>query len=270
MYKSILLILALASCFTFGLARTKPLNFENPGNRRLLKTDAGNYYYFRAKPEKSMTLNVSGITSLELRSFAIEGLRKPQVISILGKKSTTHDLVLKERLGGFYIYEPLQISLPKGTQTIEILCYSRSIYFRPFHTFSPKPVKPAKPANLLVKAHGGIINVSHNGTKNDYYVFNPSQSLKFDLNNSRTAVIYVRSRLLDRDPPIFEVWRDGEMIQTHEFSLKRTSVYQATGIVHLSTGLKIELPPTDGKAQYELRANSDHLFLARPVLLKAK
>lgn len=270
MYKRLLLILALASGFTFALARTKPLNFENPGNRRLLKTETGSYYYFRSKPEKSMALNVEGISSVELRSFAIEGLRKPQVIAIIDKKSTTYDLALKERLGGFYLFEAANIPIPKGTKTIEILCYSRSIYFRPFHTITEKKAKPVKPANLVVKAHGGILNVSHNGTNRDYYVFNSSQSLKFDLNNNRAAVVYVRARLLDRNPPVFEVWRDGEMIQTHEFSLKRSSKYKATGIANLSTGLKIELPPTNGKAQYELRANSDHLFLARPVLLKAK
>ncbi len=271
MFKRLILISVLAFALTLVMAKTKPMNFENPGNRRLMKTETENYYYFRALPEKSMTLNVDGISSVELRSFAIESLRKPQVIAVIDKKSTTYDLALKERLDGYYVYTAVNIPIPKGTKTIEVLCYQRSIYFRAFYNvvIPPKP-KVTKLPNLLIKAHGGILNVTHNGSDSDYYVFNPSQSLKFTLNNQRNADVYVRTRLLDRTLPVFELYRNGQLLSTNEFSLKRTTKYKATGIAHLSIGLKLELPPNTGTADYELRAKSDHLFLARPVLLKKK
>lgn len=271
MPKRFLLYLALTLALAPLAAKVKALNFENPGNRRLLKLETGNFYYFRAKPEKSMTLDVSGIKEVELRSFAIEPLAKPQVIAIIGKDSSTHDLILQQRLEGFYLYNPVRISIPKGTKAIQILCYDRSVYFRAFHNVTPPPKpKAVKPKSLVVKAHGGSLNVANNGSNSSYYVFNPSQSLKFDLNNGREAVVYVRARLLDRSLPAFEVWRNGELLKGYEFTLKRTTKYKATGIDHLSTGIKITLPDNAGTDHYELRAASDHIFMAKPVLLKKK
>ncbi|HOZ01226.1 MAG TPA: hypothetical protein PLG20_05385 [Candidatus Syntrophosphaera sp.] len=271
MQKRLIPFLWLCAAFLPLSAGTKALNFENPGNRRLLKTEAGNYYYYRSLPEKSMTLNVDGISAIELRSFAIENLRKPSFIAVIGKTRTAYDLTLKERLDGYYLYNPVSVPVPKGTKSLEILCYERSIYFRPFHTVTPAPKpKTVKIPNLSVRAHGGVISVTHNGSDSPYYVFNPSQSVKFTLNNKRDAVVYVRARLLDRSLPVFELYRNGKLLQTYEFSLKRTTKYKATGIEYLSVGLKLALPPNTGTAEYELRAKSDHLFMARPVLLKAK
>jgi len=116
MFKRLITIIALCLAFLSAWAKMKPLTFDNPGNRRLLKTETDSYYYFRAKPEKSMTLNVEGISSIELRSFAIAKLNKPKVISIIGKQSTTHDLVLQERLEGFYLYQPVTIRHSQGHQ----------------------------------------------------------------------------------------------------------------------------------------------------------
>lgn len=271
-FKQILPIVAIAAMsFSALLAKPKALNFDNPGNKRLLKTEAGNYYYYRSLPEKSMKLNVAGIDKLELRSFAIEPLKKPQVISIVAKKQTVHDLSLKSRLDGYYLYESVTIPIPEGIKELEILCYERSIYFRAFWTVPPKP-KPApkqKLPNLSIDAHSGILAMTHNGSSSDYHSFTPDQPLRFTLNNGRDAVLYVRARLLDRTLPIFEVYVNGTLVQTHEFTLKRSTKYSVTGIRHLSIGMKVELPANQGKSVIELKAKSDHLFLGRPVLLKA-
>ena len=63
-----LAILAVIICLSLlGAAsgtRYKSLNFENPGSKRLLTTEAGKYFYFRSLPEKSMTLSTTGISKL--------------------------------------------------------------------------------------------------------------------------------------------------------------------------------------------------------------
>lgn len=269
MFKRIAVILALALVLTGLLAKTKFLNFDNPGNRRILKNEDGNYWYYRSKPEKSMTLNVDGISEIELRSFAIEKLRNPQVTIITGDEETTYDLELKERLNGFYLYESVFFPIPENTQTIEVLCYQRSIYFRPFYEVVAQP-RPKKLPNLQYKAHGGVMIISHNGTDSDYHVFNPSQSLKFTLNNGRDGIVYVRARLLDRSIPEFELYQDGKLVETYEFSLKRSTKYSAVGIKYLSVGKKVVLPKNNGTSEYELRAKSDHLFFGRPLVLSSK
>lgn len=270
MFKRLILAFFCLAALSALAAKVKPLSFTDPGNRRLLKTDAGNHWYYRSLPERSMTLGVEGISAIQLRSFGLDNLRKPQVTTIIGKEKKTWDLSLEQRLNGYYIYRELSIPIPAGTKSIELLCYERSIYFRAFHTVktAPKP-KPAKPANLAIKAHGGVITVSHNGTDSPYYVFNSSQGMKFTLNNGRSAILYVRARLLDRSLPAFQIYRNGVLLDTKEFTLRRSTKYKAVGVEHLTTGMKIELAGQSGPAEYELRAVSDHMFFARPVLRKA-
>jgi len=270
MRKRLILVLVIVAVFSGAFAKAKSLNFENPGNRRLLKSEAGNHWYYRSLPEKSLTLNVEGVSTIQLRSFALENLRKPNVYTIINKEKTAWDLSLNELQDGYYLYNELAIPIPDGTKSIEILCYDRSLYFRAFHTpkKAPNHKQPAKPANMVVKAHGGSTIISHNGTDSSYYVFNQSQSLKFTLNNGRNAIIYVRARLLDRSLPVFDLYMNGELLQSHEFTLRRTTKYTAVGVDHLTTGLKLELPPNSSTAEIELRAKSDHMFFARPVLQK--
>lgn len=270
--KSILLLIVITMFgFSAGFAKYRALAFDNPGNKRLLKNDQGKYYYFRSLPEKSMRLNVAGLDQLELRSFSTEQIKKPQAIAIINKKQTTYDLNLKGKSGDFYIYQSIAIPIPQDTQTVEILCYDRQVYFRAFHNVQPKPKQPKKKAPaLLVNEHSGIMEVSHNSTNSDYYGFTQAQPLRFTLSQGRQADLYVRARLLDRSTPAFELWANGALVDTYQFSLKRTSTYSVVGIAHLSTGMKVPLPENSASTAYELRAKSDHLFLARPVLLKQK
>jgi hypothetical protein len=270
MPKRLILILIAAISLAGVSAKIKPLNFANPGNKRLMKTETENYYYYRSLPEKALELNVTGISALEIRSFAIEDLRKPQFTVTINKAKTVYNLVLKQRLDGYYVFEPVKVTLPAGTKSVELLCYERSIYFRSFYDYvAPAKPKEKKPDNLVIKAHGGILSVTHNGSDSDYYIFNPTQSFKFTVNNKRNAEIYVRARILDRTLPVFELYRNGQLVQQYEFTLKRTTKYKAVGIDFLSIGMKLDLPRSDGPVEYELRAKSEHLFLARPIILKS-
>ncbi len=274
MYKKTIFILTLLIGCLIGLfaqsSRTLPMAFDNPGNRRILRNEDGNYFYFRSLPEKAMRLNVNGIDEVTLRSFAIEPLRKPQVTAVINGKRSTYDLVLQERLNGYYIYKPVNVKIPKGVESIDVLCYERSIYFRAFYTIvrEPKP-KVIRIPNMKINSHAGIMNMAHNSKSSEYHTFTQDQSLSLELNNSRNAVVYVRARLTDRSLPIFELYKDGKLVETHEFTLKRTTKYKVDGIRYLSIGIKVDLPENSDSSRFELKAVSDHLFLGRPVLLKA-
>lgn|GEM_PF-194480 len=265
-----ILILVLGSLFAQRKPKTLPMAFDNPGNRRILKTETSNHYYYRSLPERSMNLNVKGIDKIALRSFAIEPIKKPQVIFIVNKKRTTVDLELDHRLNGYYMYKAVDFTIPEGTESLEILCYHRSIYFRSFYTVAPVP-KPKKIRipNMRILTHAGAMYVNHNADSKEYYGFDRDQSLVFELNNARNATVYVRARLTDRSVPSFDLYHNGEKIQSYEFTLKRSTKYKVNGIRHLSVGIKVELPQNSNSGKYELRASSEHLFLARPVLLKS-
>jgi len=222
MNKRILILIAvlLAYCLLGGKAtvRYKALSFDNPGTKRVLKTEAGNYFYYRSLPEKSMILNTAGISKLELRSFSKEALRKPEIITIIAKKRQAYTLKPVQTIKTYTVYETINIDLPPDTKSIEVLCYSRSIYMRAFHVLPPKAPKISKLKNLVIKAHGGAMSLLHNGSSSDYYSLLPSQALKFSLNNKRNAVVYVRPRLLDLSTPKLGVYANGELVDTIVFS----------------------------------------------------
>lgn len=272
MKKYILMILSLilvASVFGQQI-KTKIMSFDNPGARRILKTETENNWYYRSLPEKAMILNVAGVEKIQLRSFGIEKLAKPQITLILNGKRNVFDLKEKGKLNGYILYENIVFDIPQNQKTIEVLCYQRSIYMRSFQliTVQPKPKKAPKLPNLAPKAHAGMIDVVHNGITSEYYSFNTSQPLKFTLNNARNASVYIRVKLTDRSLPVFALYHNGKKIQTLEFGLSRTTKYTAQGVKYLSIGKKLDLPINAGSAEYELRAESDHLFMARPVLIK--
>ncbi|MDD2230611.1 MAG: hypothetical protein PHY48_14590 [Candidatus Cloacimonetes bacterium] len=274
MSKRTIIILAavLSICMLGGQAKTKykALNFNNPGTKRVLKSEAGNYYYYRSLPEKSMLLDTTGISKLELRSFSKDVLRKPEIIVIIAKNRQTYSLKQVQTLNNYSVYATITIDIPKNTKSIEVLCYSRSMYMRAFNILPPKAPKIAKLRNLAVKAHAGAVSLLHNGSSSDYYSLLPTQALKFSLNNKRNAIVYVRPRLLDRSIPKLGVYQNGKLVQTISFTIKRTNKYHVQGIKNLGISKKIELPVNNGSSDYELKALSDHLFIAKPVLLKLK
>ncbi len=248
--------------------RYKALTFLNPGTKRVLKTETGNYFYYRSLPEKSLSLDTTGISKLELRSFSTEIIKKPEVIIITGKQRSSYPLTFKAVSGSYRIYEPLSIPIPEGSKEIQVLCYDSHIYYRAYNVLAPKPAKPVKLKNLVIKAHAGAMTIHHNGSSSDYYSLLPAQPLKFSLNNGRDAYIFVRPRLLDRETPKLGIFVNGDLIETLEFNLKRTTKYHVQGINNLGISKKVQLPDNKGSSEIELRALSEHLFLAKPVLVK--
>ncbi len=267
---TILIILVLMAFSAFAQTiRYRLMNFENPGSRRILKTEEVNHWYYRSLPEKAMTLSVEGVERVQLRSFGIEDLRNPEIFVLIDDERIGYELTLNHRLNGYYMYDNIEFDIPEGTTKIQILCYRRSIYMRPFQmiTIKPKPKKVVIPGKEL-KAHAGMIDITHNGTSSEYYTFNQTQPLKFKLNNARDGIVYVRARLTDRSLPKFSLYKDGELVEHYEFSLARSTKFSATGVKYLTIGKKLDLPKNEDSSDYELRADSDHLFMARPLLLK--
>lgn len=260
------LIVSLSFAQSF---RTRIMDFENPGSRRIRKTETVNQWYYRSLPEKSMTLKTEGITRIQLRSFDIENLRKPRIIIVINKVETPYDLSLKEFKNGYYLYEDIEFDLPAGTKSLEVLCFERSIYMRAFEMYKPivKPKVVRKP-NRQITAHAGMIDITHNGSSSDYYTFNQAQPFKFILNNGRDCVVYMRARLTDRSLPSFSLYHNGEKVESYEFSLARTTKFSAQGVRYLTISKKIELPDNVKSSEYEFRADTDHMFMARPVFIK--
>ncbi len=248
--------------------KTRIMDFENPGSRRIRQTDSGNHWYYRSLPEKTMTLNTEGVERIQIRSFDIERLRKPQIHILINKERTTFDLKLAERLNGYYLYEDIEFDVPAGTKSLEVLCYQRSTYMRAYEMEKIIPkVKPIRIPNRQIHAHAGIIDLTHNSSSSEYYTFNPSQAFRFSHNNAKNGVVYIRARLTDRTLPVFSLWHNGTKVDQYEFSLARSTKYSAQGIRYLTVGMRLELPENINSSEYELRAESDHLFLARPVIL---
>lgn len=267
---SFLILFCLMALSAFGQNyRTRIMDFENPGSRRIRRFEDSNHWFFRSLPERSMTLKTDGVERIQIRSFSIEKLRKPQIFILVGKDRIPFDLSLKERANGYYIFEDIEFDIPEGSEKIELLCYQRSIYMRAYEMAKIVPkAKPLRIPNRVIHAHAGMIDISHNSSTSEYYTFNSSQAFRFTHNNARDGIIYVRARLTDRSLPKFSLWCDGEKVEDFEFGLSRTTKYTAQGVRYLTIGKKLDLPKNPGSTEYELRAESEHMFMARPILLK--
>jgi len=249
------------------MAKTVPMTFDNPGTKRLLKSEAGNYYFFRSLPEKNMKLNVKNLEQIEIRSFARKPVAKPKFIVIIGKQKQSYDLVIDKTVKNYTVYQPINVTIPKGTQNVEILCYDRYIYLRSFYTVTPKP-KPVKLPNLKVLAHGGMMNLTFEQKTSNYYTIDLEHQMKFEVNNKRDAIMYVRAKLTDRSIPTMDLYQDGIMIKRYQLPTKRTAKYKVAGITHLSIGMRIDLPENTGSSVFELKSVSGHLILVKPVIKK--
>ncbi len=269
--KNFILILI---CLLAGLAyaseyRSRIMDFENPGNRRIRRMEETNHWYYRSLPEQPMTLKTEDVKRVQIRSFSIKELRKPQIFVIIDGQRTAFDLVSAEFKDGYYFYEDFEFDIPEDTASIELLCYQRSIYMRPYEIYEYIPkVKVVRKPSRVIQAHAGMIDVTHGSTNSEYYTFNRTQPFRFTLNNGRDCVVYVRAQLTDRRLPRFNVYKDGELVETQEFSLARSSKFHATGVKYLTIGMKVELPDNEDSSEYELRADSEHMFMAKPVYIK--
>lgn len=265
---SILILFCLIAIAAFGQNyRTRIMDFENPGSRRIRKSENGNHWYYRSLPEKAMTLNTEGVERIQIRSFSIENLRKPELFILVGKDRIRQELTFSEFHNGYYLFKDIEFALPKGSKSVQVLCYQRSIYMRAYEMEEIK-IKPksVRIPNRQVHAHAGMIDLLHNSSSSEYYTFNPTQSFRFTHNHGKNGVVYIRARLTDRNLPKFSLWHKGKKIAEHQFSLARTTKYSAQGLSNLTIGMKLDLPQNDGSSEYELRAETDHLFMARPVI----
>ncbi len=269
--KSILilsLLLIIAAVIT-GAAelKWKPLTFDNPGTKRLLKSNHGNYYFYRPLPEKSMIINVKDLTVIEIRAISKAAVSKPNFVLKYNNKSITYDLKLLSASADYQVYEPVRITLPPAVSKLELISYKNTIYYR---AFKPLPVKQPKTPALQIISKAGDYKLTKENKQSGYYAFNSSIPLVFQVNKGKTLSLFIRAQLTEKVIPVFGLYQDGKFIRTVALSLKRTNTYKAEGITHLTIGKRIDFPMQDKIVRYELRPVTNHLFIARPVITITK
>ncbi len=264
----ILILSALAGLSAVAL-KWKPMTFDNPGTRRLLKTPTGNFYFYRSLPEKSMYLDIRDLTALEIRAISKAPVKKPQFIIKADNKRVVYDLKLIAVSEEYQVYEPIRLTLPPGLTRLELICYFSEIYFRAFQPVTVQSKKPKVPS-LKIIASAGEYDIEHEGSKSRYYGVNEEKSLTFQVNQGLPFTLYMRAQLQDREVPILGLYEDGKLIKRITLSQKRTNTYTVEGIPHLTIGKREDFFAREKVMTYELKALSGHLFLVRPVIRKAK
>jgi hypothetical protein len=260
-------ILAIAISILFvgqATVRLKALAFDNPGSRRLLKTEKSSVFYYRSLPEKSMYINATGMQAVEIRAIAKTKVDKPQLIVKVNGKKTVYDLKFLSASVEYQIYEPIRLSLAPGTKQVELISYNRNIYYRAFNivTIPPKVKTPA----LKILSRNVEYILASQSHKEKYYGVKVTAPLSFQVNKNKAFSLYVRAQLTEKQVPVFDLYKDGKLIDKVTLSLKRTKSYNIVGIEHLTIGKKLDFPAQTSIAKYELRPVTDHLFIARPVI----
>lgn len=264
------LLTLAASLLLMGQAsvRWKPMPFDNPGTKRILKTEKSSVYYYRSLPEKGMIINVKDIQAIEIRAIAKSKVTKPQFVIKYNDKKTSYDLKFFSASVAYQVYEPVRITMMPGAKQVELICYDRDIYFRAYKPITIQKKISVPPLKILKQA--GNLNLANNTSIQQYYSFNAKTPLSFQVNKGRAFSLYVRAQLTEKKAPVFGIYRNGELVDKISLSTKRSKSYTAEGITHLTIGKKLVYPVQDKIAIYELRAMTDNLFIARPVILKSK
>jgi hypothetical protein len=271
-HRLILMMLAVALSILFmgqTSIRWKAMIFDNPGSKRLLKSEKSSIYYYRPLPEKSMILNVQNMQAIEIRAIAKSKTDKPQFVLKYNDKKTVYDLKFFSASVAYQVFEPVRITLMPGVKQVELVCYNRNIYFRAFQPITIQKKKTFVPALKILK-NSGSIDLTNNAVKKQYYTFKEKAPFTFQINQGKAFSLYVRAQLTEKKAPVFGIYKNGELVDKVSLSVKRTKTYTAEGITHLTIGRKFDYPAQDKIAVYELRALTDNLFIAKPVIRKAK
>lgn len=263
------LILTVVLSLSAVALRWKPMTFDNPGTRRLLKTATGNYYFYRSLPEKSMYLDIRDLTAVEIRAISKAPVKNPQFIIKSDNQRVTYDLKLIAVSDEYQIYEPIRITLPPGLTRLELICYYSNIYFRAFQPVTVQSKKPKVPS-LKIIAGADDYYLEHEGKQSKYYGFNEKQNLSFQVNKGLPFTLYIRAQLKDREVPVVGLYEDGKLIKKITLSQKRTNTYSVEGIPHLTIGKREDFYAREKIMTYELKALSGHLFIAKPIIRKTK
>lgn len=266
----IILLAALSILIAVDTVRWRPMTFDNPGSRRLFKSEAGNYYFYRSLPERGMLINVQDISAIEIRAISRSRVFRPEFILRYEGKRVSYSLKQIGVSGEFRVYEPVRITLPPNLKQLELICYNDNVYFRSFHPVTVKPKRAVRvpPLKILGRA-GEYILESENG-QSTYYAYQDSLYFSFQINKETAFSLFVRAELTTRETPVFGLYENGKLIERYELPIKRTNTYKAEGINYLTVGKRIDVSKQDKIKKYELRPLSDHLFIARPVIRKTQ
>jgi hypothetical protein len=267
---TILLLIIISFALTGAATlKWKPLPFENPGSKRMVKASSGNYYFFRSLPEETLMLKVKDLSAIEIRAIAKAKVSNPELTLYFDNKHTTYKLKLLAVSEKYQVFEPLNIALPAGLTQAELLCYDRNIYFRAFMPVQVVPKKPKVPS-LKIIAKAGEYTITGAKSSHTYYSFTESTAFTYQVKQGLPHTLYVRAELTKKEKPVFGLYEDGKLIRKYELALKRTNNYKSEGITNLTIGKKLDFPASDKLKNYELKALSENLFLARPVIRKVR
>jgi hypothetical protein len=264
-----ILLLLVISSFAAASVKWKAMVFDNPGTKRLLKTDKGGIYLYRSMPEKSMFINVTGLTVIELRAIGMDKVSKPGFTIKYGNKRVNYDLKLTSVSAQYQVFEPIRLTLPPDTKQLELISYNRNLYYR---AFKPETIQKKKvivpPLKITNKA--GEYSLKSPTGEHKYYALKDSVTFAFEVNKGRAFSLYIRAELTGKQVPVVGLYQDGQLVQKIPLSLKRTSTYAATGLKNLTTGKKLDFAPKAKLTKYELRPMTGHLFIVRPVIKKTR
>jgi hypothetical protein len=242
--------------------------FTEKGTRRLIDKDQRKVFYYRS--EKGKDLVISNPAAGE---YTLKAVTKTQesVINLEIKIDGKAQIVSLAQIGfndRYVFFRDYVLTIPKNTKEIRILTENRNAYFRffkkAFLTLSDDPiaVKPSKAAGKLV--------VSDTDSDSEYYMADQLNEVRFDVDGEFDAYFYVRSAIVSNQKPAFDIYRNGELVQTESIELKKSGTFHTKGYECLSIGRKINLLTVPGKNSFRIVPQNSNPILVRIMKIRKK
>lgn len=269
----VLILVLLTSISLFGktIIKWKSIPVTKYWSRRAVKLDNNQkYFFYRPIRFEKMNIDVTDLKDIQLRIIAKEKGDFAKFTVIINGKETEFNSKSIKNDQNYYYYEPVNLTLEKGTKELQVFTRNPNLYFRAFS----KDVKIVKsiPNSLVINANQfkRKVNLVSKKSRNEYYVFDKNQPLEYTVKYNGSVESYVRFfPTIDKTDAQIQVYVNNVLKESYTYTPKISKDYKANDS-KISIGRKLKFDNLKKNDQVVVKVLSAHEVLMRSILKTKK
>ncbi len=266
-----LIMLTTVSLFGKTVIKWKSIPVTKYWSRRAIQLDNNQkYFFYRPIRFEKMNIDISNQKEIQIRTIGKEKNENVKFTVYLNGKETEYTIKSVKNDQNYYYYEPVNITIDKGSKELQIYTRNPNLYFRAF----VKEVKVIKstPNSLVLKANQfkRVVNLVSKKSRHEYYVYDKNQSIKYSIKYNGELNAFVRFfPIADKSEAQIQVFVNQELRETYTYSPKISKDYKANDL-KVSIGRKLNIPDLKKNDQVEIKVISNHEVLMRSIFKTKK
>ncbi len=271
MKKFTLLTLLLIFCLpTLWSMKTvpvmRPLNFKNPGTKRLVVIDKSKEFYYRSLPKQMLNVEVTGPTKICMKLVTKGDVKNIAFFVQIDSKLTKYELNKVKSDPKFTYFDPVYLNLEAGIHQISIKTLDRKTYFKLLKE-EFKQIKEKR--GLTVTSKNGSYSVMNAKSKKDYFIVSKSNPLIVKANYYGNITGFARQLMDDKKTASgLDIVVNGKLYNSIGLSNKTSKLYSLPNKKPISTGTKYTIPSIKPNDEIMIKPKDDKIVVIRMYLKK--